>query len=42
MGRHDMKDPFACFELKNGAFQKHVISPRSYSHGIGVGDLNGD
>jgi hypothetical protein len=37
-----MKDPLAWFELKKGAFQKHVISPRSYGHGIGVGDLNGD
>jgi len=41
-GGHDMKDPLAWFELKNGAFEKHVVSPRSYGHGIGVGDLNGD
>jgi hypothetical protein len=41
-GGHDMKDPLAWFELKDGKFVKHVISPRSYGHGIGVGDLNGD
>lgn len=41
-GGHQMKDPLAWFELKNGAFVKHVVSPRSYGHGIGVGDLNGD
>ena len=29
-------------KLRNGAFVKHVVSPRSYGHGIGVGDLNGD
>jgi hypothetical protein len=41
-GGHQMKDPLARFEVRNGAFVKHVISPRSYGHGIGVGDLNGD
>jgi hypothetical protein len=41
-GGHQMKDPLAWFELRNGAFVKHVVSPRSYGHGIGVGDLNGD
>ena len=29
-------------KLRNGAFVKHVVSPRSYGHGIGVGDVNGD
>jgi hypothetical protein len=30
------------YELKDGAFARHVVSPRSYGHGIGVGDVNGD
>ena len=41
-GGHQMQDPLAWFESKNGVFVKHVVSPRSYGHGIGVGDLNGD
>jgi FG-GAP-like repeat len=41
-GGHQMKDPLAWFELVDGKFVKHVVSPRSYGHGIGVGDLNGD
>jgi hypothetical protein len=41
-GGHQMQDSLAWFELKNGAFVKHVVRPRSYGHGIGVGDLNGD
>jgi hypothetical protein len=41
-GGHQMKDPLAWFEIANGAFVKHVVSPRSYGHGIGVGDVNGD
>ncbi|HYO83063.1 MAG TPA: VCBS repeat-containing protein [Bryobacteraceae bacterium] len=36
------KAPLAWYELKDGAFQKHVISPRSYGHGIGAGDVNKD
>ncbi len=31
-----MQDRLAWFELKNGAFGKHVVGPRSYGHGIGV------
>jgi hypothetical protein len=34
--------PLAWFELQGGKFVKHVISSRSYTHGIGVGDVNGD
>src|SRR3989442_14804730 len=34
--------PLAWYEAKNGKFEKHVISPKSYGHGIGVGDVNGD
>lgn len=41
-GGHPMKDPLAWFEDVNGTFVKHVVSARSYGHGIGVGDLNGD
>jgi hypothetical protein len=38
----DAKAPLAWYEAKNGAMVKHVISPKSYGHGIGVGDVNGD
>ena len=34
--------PLAWYELKNGAFVKHVVSPKSWGHGIGAGDVNGD
>jgi hypothetical protein len=34
--------PLAWYELKDGAFVRHVISPHSYGHGIGAGDVNGD
>ncbi len=35
-------DPLAWYEPKNGEFVKHIVSPRSYGHGIGVGDVNRD
>jgi hypothetical protein len=44
----DEKAPLAWYELKPGggakedAWIKHVVSPRSYGHGIGAGDVNGD
>src|SRR5712692_6649841 len=38
----DSKAPLAWYEARNGAFVKHVVSPKSYGHGIGVGDVNGD
>jgi hypothetical protein len=38
----DSKAPLAWYEPKNGTFVKHVISPKSYGHGIGVGDVNKD
>lgn len=41
-GGHTMTDPLAWFEITNGGAVKHVVSPRSYGHGIGVADLNGD
>jgi hypothetical protein len=36
------KTPLAWYEAKDGKFVKHVVSPRSYGHGIGAGDVNGD
>ena len=32
----------AWYEFRNGAWVAHVISNRSYGHGIGVGDVNKD
>ena len=34
--------PLTWYEAKNGAFVKHIVSPKSYGHGIGAGDVNGD
>ena len=34
--------PLTWYGLARGAFQKHVVSQRSYGHGIGAGDVNGD
>jgi FG-GAP-like repeat len=34
--------PLAWYEVQNGKWVKHVVSSRSYGHGIGAGDLNGD
>jgi hypothetical protein len=34
--------PQAWFEVKNGAWIKHVVSDRTYGHGIGYGDVNQD
>ena len=34
--------PLAWYELEKGAWKKHVVSPQSYGHGIGAGDVNGD
>jgi VCBS repeat protein len=30
------------YEVRDGKWVKHVISDRSYGHGIGAGDVNGD
>jgi hypothetical protein len=44
----DEKAPLAWYEPKPGAgagenvWIKHIVSPRSYGHGIGAGDVNGD
>ena len=38
----DPKQPLAWYESKSGVFVKHVVSPQSYGHGIGAGDVNGD
>ena len=32
----------AWYEARSGAWLRHVISDRSYGHGIGAGDVNGD
>ncbi len=34
--------PAAWFELVNGKWVKHVVADKSYGHGIGAGDMNGD
>jgi hypothetical protein len=34
--------PLAWFELRDHQWVKHVVSPQSYGHGIGAGDINGD
>src|SRR5580658_9111939 len=34
--------PTAWYEAVGGTFRKHVVSPVSYGHGIGAGDVNGD
>jgi len=32
----------AWYDVKDGAWVAHVVSDRSYGHGIGAGDVNGD
>ena len=34
--------PLTWYELAKGTFNKHVVNPHSYGHGIGAGDVNGD
>lgn len=34
--------PQAWYEVKNGAWVSHQVSDKSYGHGIGAGDVNGD
>ena len=34
--------PLTWYELVSGKWAKHVVSSRSYGHGIGAGDVNGD
>jgi hypothetical protein len=38
----DSKAPAAWYDRGQGGLVKHVVSSRSYGHGIGVGDVNGD
>jgi hypothetical protein len=38
----DVKQPLAWYEPKGGSLIRHVVSSRSYGHGIGAGDVNGD
>ena len=34
--------PLTWYDLRDGQWVKHVVSTRSYGHGIGAGDVNGD
>jgi hypothetical protein len=36
------KAPLTWYQLKNGKFEARPVSNRSYGHGIGAGDVNGD
>jgi hypothetical protein len=38
----DAKFPLSWYEVQRGAWVKHQVSDRSYGHGIGAGDVNGD
>ncbi len=38
----DPKAPTLWYELKGGTLQRHAASSRTYGHGIGAGDVNGD
>lgn len=34
--------PLAWYEVNAGKWVRHIVSPLSYGHGIGAGDVNGD
>lgn len=36
------QSPLSWYEIRDGAWVKHVVSDQSYGHGIGAGDVNGD
>ncbi len=38
----DLKQPLSWYGIENSKWVKHPISDRSYGHGIGAGDVNGD
>lgn len=38
----DAKQPQSWYQVKDGAWVKHEVSPQSHGHGIGAGDVNGD
>jgi len=38
----DEKQPLAWYEVKGGTLVPHIVSRRSWGHGIGAGDVNGD
>jgi hypothetical protein len=39
----DLKAPLAWYQPDHhGGMAKHIVSPQSYGHGIGAGDVNGD
>jgi hypothetical protein len=35
-------NPLVWYEIRDGNWVRHVVSERSYGHGIGAGDVNGD
>ena len=35
-------NPLVWYEIQDGRWVKHIVSGRSYGHGIGAGDVNGD
>jgi hypothetical protein len=39
---HGKDAPTAWYELKNGSFVRHAVSPKNFGHGIGAGDINKD
>jgi hypothetical protein len=34
--------PLSWYEIVNGAFVRHIVSTKSYGHGVGAGDVNKD
>lgn len=38
----DAKAPLSWFEWRGGKWVRHQVSDKSYGHGIGAGDVNGD
>ena len=38
----NFNQPQAWYEVKAGKWVKHIVSSKTYGHGIGVGDVNGD
>ncbi len=38
----EQSSPLTWFEFRDGTVRSHVVSPKSFGHGIGAGDINGD
>jgi hypothetical protein len=34
--------PLSWYEIVDGGFVRHIVSPKSYGHGVGAGDVNKD